>query len=120
MKLNCDNCGEIDYVLVDGYSFGDRLLEGVDFKVKDQNGIATALGVVEEAMEYFGDLNKNKWLRACEDFCEQLDIAQCPKCGDDVVVWGNPLITGITPPAPKAIQMTRGTDLIREILERQR
>jgi len=120
MELKCDNCGMIDHVLVDGYWFGDRLLESVMFKVKDQDGIPTALGVFEAATEYFSDLNQQKWLKACEEFCETLDFAQCPKCGDDVVVWGNPVITGITPPAPKVIQMTRGSDLIKDILERQR
>jgi len=107
--------GAIDHVLVDGYYFGDRLLEGVNFMVKDQDGIPTALGVVPEAQSYFEDLNQKKWLKACEEFCEQLDVAQCPKCGDDVVVWGHPTITGIKPPEPKVIQMTRGSDFLTNL-----
>jgi len=119
MELKCDTCGVIDHIIVDGYCFGDRLLEGVEFMVKDENGKPNALGVKPECQDYFSDLNKKKWLRACEDFCEHLDIAQCPVCGDDVVVWGNPVITGITPLAPKVIQMTRGSDLINQIFQRQ-
>jgi len=121
MELKCDTCGVIDHIIVDGYCFGDRLLEGVEFMVKDKNGKPNALGVKPECQDYFSDLNQKKWLKACEEFCEQLDIAQCPKCGDDVVVWGNPVVTGITPPAPKVIQMTRGSgsDLINQIFQRQ-
>lgn len=113
MELKCDNCGKIDYVLVDGYYFGDRLLEGVNFKVKDKDGKPNSVGVTDECIEYFEDLNKNKWLKICDDFCEDLDIAQCPKCGDDVVVWGNPIITGIKPPEPRAIPTIRGSDFVK-------
>ena len=120
MKLKCDNCGEIDHIIVDGYSFGDRLLEGVSFMVKDENGKPKAFGVTPACQDYFDDLNQKKWLGACEDYCEHLDIAQCPKCGDDVVVWGNPVITGIVPKTGTWIPITRGSDLIKNILERQR
>lgn len=95
MELKCDNCGVIDYVLIDGYPFGDTLLEGVNFVVKDENGVPKASGVVVEQQDYFDNLNQKKWLKACEEFCEDLDIAECPKCGGEVVVWGNPIITGI-------------------------
>jgi len=108
MELECESCGKIDHVLVDGYPFGDRLLEGVMFMVKDQDGIPTALGVTAEAVEYFSDLNQSKWLRACEEFCERLDFAQCPKCGGDVDVWGVSIIT----PTPKVIPMMRGSDYL--------
>lgn len=111
MKLQCDNCGIVDHVLVDGYPFGDRLLEGVMFVVEDKNGKPHAISVVNDAKYYFSNLNEKRWLKACEGFCEHLDIAQCPKCGDDMVVWGNTLIT--SPPAPKVIQKTRGCDFLK-------
>lgn len=44
MELKCDTCGVIDHIIVDGYCFGDRLLEGVEFMVKDKNGKPNALG----------------------------------------------------------------------------
>jgi len=117
MKLECKDCGAIDHVLVDGYFFGDRLLEGVNFMVKDQDGIPTALGVVPEAQSYFDDLNQDKWLRTCEKFCEQLDIAQCPKCGGDVVIWGNSLVWHniLRRQSPKVIPMTRSSDLLANL-----
>lgn len=31
MKFHCEDCGYMDKILVDGYDFGDRLLEGVMF-----------------------------------------------------------------------------------------
>ena len=88
MKLKCDTCGELDYVLVDGYPFGDRLLEGVMFKVEDKNGKPHTIGVIEEAKEYFSDFNEKKWLRACDEFCLTEDLATCPKCQGEVPIWG--------------------------------
>lgn len=87
MKLICDNCGNIDHVLVDGYDFGDRVMEGVMFKVEDKDGKPHAIGVIDSCKEYFEDFNKDTWLRRCEAFCEDLDIAECPNCGGDVEVW---------------------------------
>jgi len=115
MELKCDSCGAIDHVLVDGYAFGDRLLEGVMFEVIDKNGKPKVNRVAPECQDYFSDLNQEKWAMICEDYCEQLDIAQCPKCGDDVVVWGNPIITGIKPPTPRPIQTIRGSDFLANL-----
>jgi hypothetical protein len=119
MKLKCDKCGEIDHVLVDGYEFGDRLLEGVNFIVEDRDGKPHAIGVDEQARDYFNDLNTKKWLEACEEFCQDLDIAQCPKCFGDVVVWGNPIVTGKTPPPATVIPILRGNSLIERIMRKQ-
>ena len=116
MELKCDKCGKIETVLVDGYWFGDRILEGVMFEVMDKDGKPEAIGVTKECVDYFNDLNTKKWLKACEHFCEGLDIAQCPKCGDDVVVWGNSIVTGIKSPEPKMIPMMRGDDFLRQIM----
>jgi len=87
MKLICDNCGEIGHVLVDGYGFGDRLLEGVMFKVRDVNGKPKVDGVTEDSQEYFNGLNAKKWIKECEKYCKELDIATCPNCDEDVPVW---------------------------------
>lgn len=88
MKLKCDNCGDIDHVLVDGYRFGERLMEGVMFKVEDKDGKPHAIGVTDDCKDYFEDFNKDKWLRDCEASCENDDVGTCPKCGDDVDIWG--------------------------------
>ena len=113
--MKCDKCGELDHVLVHGYDFGDRLLEDVWFKVKDEGGHPKAMGVTPECQEYFDDLNTGKWLGACEAFCEHLDLATCPKCRGEVVVWGNPIVTGKTPPPAKAIPLVRGDSLIERM-----
>jgi len=89
LELECDTCGKLDYVLVDGYPFGDRLLEGVMFKVEDKNGKPHPIGVVKEAEKYFSDFNEKKWLRACEDFCRSEDLATCPKCQGEIPIWGS-------------------------------
>lgn len=88
MELKCDKCGKIDHVLVDGYPFGDRLLEGVMFEVRDVNGKPDVIGVTKDCLDYFEGLSSKKWLKACKDYCEKLDVAGCPNCGEDVAVWG--------------------------------
>lgn len=88
MALKCDNCGEITHVLVDGYLFGDRQLEGVMFIVMDIEGEPCCSGVKKEYDSYFMTLNRQYWIDACTDFCRELDIAECPICGEDVAVWG--------------------------------
>lgn len=97
MILKCDNCGDIEYVLVDGYHFGDRLLESVMFMVKDNNGEPQVMGVTDDCKEYFSDLNQKKWLKECEKFCKDLDIATCPHCQSDVGVWGADMDDGTIP-----------------------
>ncbi len=81
--FNCDECGEIDHILVDGYEFGDTLLEGVMFEIRHNNGKFNAV-VQEESKQYFDGLNKKKWLKEAERFSDNNDIAACPKCGEDV------------------------------------
>lgn len=88
MELKCNKCGKIDYVEVDGYWFGNRMLEGVIFEVKDKNGKPEVIGVTKECIDYFSELNTKKWIRTCEEFCENTDVAECPICGSDVEVWG--------------------------------
>ena len=108
MKLNCDNCGAIDYVLVDGYAVGDRLLEGVLFKVEDKEGKPHTLGVVEEDEEYFDQFNKAKFIAEMDTLCENEDEAECPNCGGYVEIWGS----GKTSTPIKQINITRGADLL--------
>jgi len=62
MELKCDNCGAIDHVLVDGYAFGDRLLEGVMFEVVDNNGKPNVNRVTPECQDYFSGLITAKTL----------------------------------------------------------
>lgn len=108
-KFVCDKCGKVDTVLVSGYHFGDRLLEGVVFRVKNVKGKPKVVEVTE-GKEYFESLNKKKWIKACEDYCKQLDEANCGKCDDyEVAVWG----ADIPRPAPKVIGMTSMMDILK-------
>ena len=92
----CQTCNKIiDEVNVDGYGFGDRMLEGVMYRVKNNNGKPEVIGVqfCGEVIDpkddaYMHGLNNKHWNKTCSEYCEELDIAACPTCGDDVLVWG--------------------------------
>ena len=81
--FKCDNCGDLDYVLFDGYGFGDRMLEGVIFKGFKSGKVE----ITEDSKSYFEDLNKRKWLKEAKEYLAELDCAQCPTCGDDCDVF---------------------------------
>lgn len=89
LKFACDNCGEIEYVVIDGYSFSERTLEGVPFRVYAS---ATKAGVkfrVEpDGMtwddEYLRTLNRKHWEKEAVLHCTDNDVAECPRCKLDV------------------------------------
>ena len=88
-KFYCMECERmVDEVLIDGYIFGDRLLEGVMFRVIDVDGVPKCIGVTSECEPYFSQLNTVMWLDRCEEFCKNYDFGECPKCSDDVIIWG--------------------------------
>lgn len=114
-KFVCSNCGKTGHVLIDGYAFGDRLLEGVLFKVENRRGKPKCAGVVEGA-EYFKKLNRNMWFKACEAYCRTLEGADCPVCKDEEVrVWG----ADLTRPAPVMITMTDAGAMLRRVFGRK-
>jgi hypothetical protein len=90
------DCGPIDFVIIDGYDIGDRVLEGVMFKVWCENEevkIAPVDKVKGEYKEisweednYLCTLNKECWMKSAIRYAKRLDIAYCPKCGIDVLV----------------------------------
>lgn len=79
----CDQCGVVDHVLVDGYSFGDRLLERVLFEVRAVRG-RPQVTVTAEAAAYFEGLNTTHWLRAARTYVRTADLFICPHCHSDV------------------------------------
>ena len=82
--FQCDNCGEIKIALVDGYAFGDTLLEGVMFEIsKDDDGMYHAK-VADEYKDYMADLNEAKWLNEAMKYVSETDVLTCPRCGMDV------------------------------------
>ena len=64
----------VDAGYIDGYLFGDRLLEGCIFKitVTDQNKLVAE--VTPDCASYFEGLAKNKWLTAAVKCAEDNDI----------------------------------------------
>lgn len=59
---------------VDGYQFGDRLLEGVMFIITVQDDGTLKAEVEEDAKVYMADLNEKKWLKAALQEAEDTDI----------------------------------------------
>ena len=117
VDMRCSIHGKLKYVLVDGYNFGDRQLEGVYFKVEDRAGKPHVLGVTAECKDYFATLNQTFWFKACERYCRDLDLAQCSKCdrkGDieEIAVWGNETVTGKPGPKPVAINLGKLPDIL--------
>lgn len=55
---------------VDGYSFGDRLLEGVMFEITIVDGEAKCLGVVESAKAYCAKFSKKQMAEWCAEAVE--------------------------------------------------
>ena len=82
-QFDCEGCGVIDYVLINGYGFGDRLLEDVYFEVriKDEKFVV-ALAPGQD--EYCHQLNMVYWLEKAQAYAEQHDFGECPHCRSDV------------------------------------
>lgn len=97
MKFVCDNCGEVDHVLMDGYGVGDRLLEGVMFKitVKKEKFQETLIAKVDEQGEaYFksNGISAKKWEKEMTEDAQLSHESDgcclmiCPKCMEDQVI----------------------------------
>ena len=93
MKFKCENCGDVDYVLLDGYRAGDRLLEGVMFEIKVKHEkYQDILAVDVQDKEYMKGLNRKKWeILVLEDALEDIKnngccSMICPKCNESEVI----------------------------------
>ena len=111
-ELKCDNCGVIPYVLINGYLVAERLLEDVIFEVSiDPRKKYYQAKVRDDQKEYFSNFNEEKWLKVIEDYAEDLDIAQCPKCKDDVAMTDADLVE----PVPiKQVPMGNISDVLKK------
>lgn len=86
MKFDCQNCGDVDAVLINGYSFAERLLEGVMFKVFYKDGELIAEVMPEDA-DFFSDFNEIRWLDKCLKKVNSMegDVGgSCPCCKEDI------------------------------------
>ena len=114
-ELFCDNeCNKnLDFVYVHGYYFGDRLMEGVLFKVRVVDGNTECFGLHPESEPYMTQFNWDYWKARCEEYCINIDIAQCPYCKEDVLVEDEETIAAR--PEPVAINMKSAKDILGEI-----
>lgn len=84
--FECDSCGPIEFVLVDGYDVGDRILEGVKFELRRDESHFKAR-VVSESCAYMARMGgEEKWLKEVEAYAHEMDVAQCPHCNSEVPV----------------------------------
>lgn len=58
---------------LDGYEFGDRLLEGVMFIYTINNDGSLSVEVEESSKDYFDNFNKEKWLKIALQYAIETD-----------------------------------------------
>ena len=80
IKLECSQCGPLEFVVIDGYDFSERLLEGIKFKVFSDERVEY------EKSNYTDGLNMAKWVKEAVECVKETDVVNCPKCGDEVVI----------------------------------
>ena len=90
-KIICDSkkCNNkvLEYGLFDGYSVGDRLLEGVNFRVSFDNQNKTNVIINPESADYFSQFNAELWYEQVRDHIDNTgDILECPHCGWDAYI----------------------------------
>lgn len=82
----CEKCGPIDYAEMDGYAFGDRLLEGVMFRVRRFEDNDLEVTIDPDSKDYFESLNMRKWLGlAVQNAEDDPDSLMCPTCKEGPV-----------------------------------
>lgn len=73
--INETQAREVDALYLDGYNFGDRLLEGVIFHVRvAPGGDDLAVSVDGQDEKYLKDLNARKWLREAKKHALTTDV----------------------------------------------
>lgn len=83
-KLICGSCGEVEKASLEGYAFGDRLLEGVMFTVHSGGSITPNDNWDKD--QYLSGLNKEKWLRKARAHIIDGGIMDCFQCDDEVEI----------------------------------
>ena len=97
---------------IDGYNFGDRLLEGVMFVVSIKNG-ELSVKVDKDAEEYFSGLNQKKWLEAAKDYALENDIFEGPN-GEELCLMttdGKLNYEDIKQPKPTPVKIQKFSDI---------
>lgn len=75
MKKFVDDDGNVhEFAYVNGYLFGDRLLENVMFECVVENDAVVVRGVMPACRNYFNQLNCDMWLAAAREFVKEHDV----------------------------------------------
>lgn len=83
MKKFMTDEGQVEKAYLNGYFFGDRLLEDVYFECTIVDDEIRVLGVIDEDKQYFSQLNEAMWLAAAQACATDRDIF-ATKDGEDV------------------------------------
>lgn len=73
---------------IDGYAFGDRLLEGVPFKITVKSDGTLAASLVNPNGGYEKGLNRRKWEKDAKDYAKDCDMffANADLSGEDLLL----------------------------------
>jgi len=71
-----------DHAYIDGYHFGDRLLEDVWFKIIVQSDGTLWAETAPSSQEYMEDLNEAKWVKEAVKFAGGHDVFAEEDCGE--------------------------------------
>ena len=70
----------------DGYSIGDRQLEGLMFQISVQEDGTLKASVKEKDKSYFSDFNQEKFLKLAVDYAYENDIFYEPTSGEECCI----------------------------------
>ena len=70
----------------DGYSIGDRLLEGLMFQISVQEDGTLKASVKDKDKAYFSDFNQEKFLKLAVDYAYENDIFYEPTSGEECCI----------------------------------
>ena len=72
--------------LLDGYHFGDRLLEGVMFEISITEDEQLSAKVCADCADYMKNLNMTRFLVQAVDCAKGQDVFECPGCGGEAIM----------------------------------
>lgn len=92
--------GPVDEALLDGYGFGDRLLEGVMFRIQIKDGAINCPGVHAKSQRYadsFTLAQVAEWQVQAEEHCRSLGDDLVTQDGEDA--WIEDTSAAASPPS---------------------
>lgn len=89
MKIMTES-GEIEKGYVDGYSVGERELEGCYFEItiQDDKVVAKIRDKDKDWFEHFSEKDQNRWIEWAIEDAEENGVSSDPGCGDEAWIEG--------------------------------